>query len=162
MSSIGPGETISPDTSTLPPCIQTPSTSNHQAYKKKKENVIMKTVDDTARETAREMGYQEPRTDHSEDSMLNAQSSFGEMKTVFRDVTPGDFLNSTWNHVRSLTGGGEGDYGEGDGDGGGGEDVVEATDPEEIRCIENLEREKIVQFLQERHRSDPAHIKKNV
>ncbi|OOF97901.1 hypothetical protein ASPCADRAFT_128088 [Aspergillus carbonarius ITEM 5010] len=128
----------------------------------------MKTVDDTARETAREMGYQEPRTDHSEDSMLNAQSSFGEMaqssvtemKTMFHDMTPGDFLNSTWNHVRSLTGGGE-KVVDDDG-GGGGEEVIEATDPEEIRCIENLEREKIIQFLQERHRSDPAHIKKEV
>lgn len=30
---------------------------------------------------------------------------------------------------------------------------VEPADPDEIRCIENLEREKIIQFLQERHMS---------
>ncbi|RAL05902.1 uncharacterized protein BO80DRAFT_440642 [Aspergillus ibericus CBS 121593] len=129
----------------------------------------MKTIDDTARETAREMGYQEPRTDDSADPMLNAESSFSEMaqssvtemKTMLRDsMTPGDFLGSTWDHVRSLTAGGSGGGGEG-GEEGRGEEVG-ATDPEEIRCIENLEREKIIQFLQERHRSDPAHIKKKV
>ncbi|PYI06548.1 hypothetical protein BO78DRAFT_343017 [Aspergillus sclerotiicarbonarius CBS 121057] len=129
----------------------------------------MKTVDDTARETAREMGYEEPRTDDSEDSMLNAESSFSDMaqssvtevKTMFHDMTPGDFLNSTWNHVRSLTGGGE-EEAEEEAEEESVEEVVEATDPEEIRCIENLEREKIIQFLQERHRSDPAHIKKRL
>ncbi|KAI3033318.1 hypothetical protein CBS76997_3458 [Aspergillus niger] len=124
----------------------------------------MKTVDDTARETAREMGYREPAstTDSSNgNSMMNphnslndmAQSGVKEMKNVFDGVAsapaPGDFLNSTWEHVRSLmVGGSEEDHGNGE-DGG-----VEPADPDEIRCIENLEREKIIQFLQERHMKD--------
>ncbi|GLA56890.1 hypothetical protein AtubIFM54640_000552 [Aspergillus tubingensis] len=125
----------------------------------------MKTIDDTARETAQEMGYKEPAstTDSSNgNSMMTpqnslndmAQSGVKEMKNMFDGVAsapaPGDFLNSTWEHVRSLMGGGGGD---GEGNGNGEDGVVEPADADEIRCIENLEREKIIQFLQERHMS---------
>ncbi|GKZ20801.1 hypothetical protein AbraIFM66951_003103 [Aspergillus brasiliensis] len=123
----------------------------------------MKTVDDTARETAQEMGYKEPAstTDSSNgNSMMTPQNSLSDMaqsgvkevKNMFDDVAsapaPGDFLNSTWEHVRSLMVGG------GNGEGvDNGNDGAEPADPDEIRCIENLEREKIIQFLQERHMS---------
>ncbi|PYH36379.1 uncharacterized protein BO87DRAFT_414339 [Aspergillus neoniger CBS 115656] len=125
----------------------------------------MKTIDDTARETAQEMGYKEPAstTDSSNgNSMMTpqnslndmAQSGVKEMKNMFDGVAsapaPGDFLNSTWEHVRSLMGGGGGD---GEDNGNGEDGVVEPADADEIRCIENLEREKIIQFLQERHMS---------
>lgn len=93
----------------------------------------MKTIDDTARETAQEMGYKEPAstTDSSNgNSMMTpqnslndmAQSGVKEMKNMFDGVAPapapGDFLNSTWEHVRSLMGGGGGgeeDNGNGEG-----------------------------------------------
>ncbi|RAH57038.1 hypothetical protein BO85DRAFT_478223 [Aspergillus piperis CBS 112811] len=124
----------------------------------------MKTVDDTARETAQEMGYKEPAstTDSSNgNSMMTPQNSLNDMaqsgvkevKNMFDGVAsapaPGDFLNSTWEHVRSLMGGGGGEENNGNGEDG----VVEPADADEIRRIENLEKEKIIQFLQERHMS---------
>lgn len=50
-----------------------------------------------------------------------AQSGVKEMKNVFDGVAsapaPGDFLNSTWEHVRSLmVGGSEEDHGNGEGE----------------------------------------------
>ncbi|PYH92344.1 hypothetical protein BO71DRAFT_485511 [Aspergillus ellipticus CBS 707.79] len=122
----------------------------------------MKTIEDTTPETASEMSYEEPRTEDpagSETSMMEAeislsdmaQNSVQEMKTMLNKVYSSDIVNSMWSQVRSLAS-------------GSGEDTTQESteetipaDPEEMHRIENLEKEKIIQFLQERHRSNAVH-----
>ncbi|PWY86102.1 hypothetical protein BO70DRAFT_360913 [Aspergillus heteromorphus CBS 117.55] len=136
--------------------------------------MTMKTIEDTTRETAREMGYGDedtPRTEESDNNSISvsmtdananangetslsdmAQNSVNEIKSMLDNVYSSDFVSSTWSQVRSMAAGGSQEKNAREST-----EEIEPADPEELRRIETLEKEKIVQFLQERHRSNAGH-----
>ncbi|KAH8428644.1 uncharacterized protein LDX57_006335 [Aspergillus melleus] len=75
-----------------------------------------------------------------------AGSSIGEVKNKLNAVYTSDSVQNVWEQVRSVATGGKADNTTD-------QDPQDLPDAEEIERIDNLEKERIVEFLQDRNKS---------
>ncbi|KAB8074844.1 hypothetical protein BDV29DRAFT_172947 [Aspergillus leporis] len=105
--------------------------------------------------------HEEPRNDSttSESSLANAtnsianvaESSINEAKNKLTTVASNESVRSVWEQVRSMATGRNGAENQ---------EVDTSPNQEEIDIIDNMEKEKIAEFLREKNKSDARLPKK--
>lgn len=81
--------------------------------------------------------------------------SFNEVKNRVSSISPGEVVDGVREQIQSMTNGkGNGNGDDAESERAAKQEAENAPSHEEIQIIENMEKEKIAEFLQEKHMSN--------